>query len=343
MERIDFVLPWVDGNDPIWQKEKEKHNPVRNSDSNSLARFRDMGTLKYVLRAIEKNCPWYNKIYIITIGHYPKWLDINHEKIVLVTHEELFFNKQDLPIFNSVSIEMNLANLKELSDKFVYLNDDTIIINSLEKERFFIENKPVDFLSHGWISRGLFFEKIKGRDSWIFSLNNTLELINKKFKPLKLSQNTLYHESYSFKDKISNFLLENIYKNFLWLEHWHHPQPFLKETINDVFNEFEQEMLASSKNKFRSNTDLNQYIYRYWQFATNNFYAYKHNDALVANLGSVDILDSLIKKIENNQNMNFVCFNDDIHLSENEYDEVKDKLVIYLDSKFTNKAYFEIK
>ena len=342
MEKIDFVLPWVDGSDIAWQEEKAKYNPHHDGDANATARFRDMGTLKYVLRAIEQNCPWYHKIYLITAGHYPAWLDREHEKVVLVTHEELYLDKTHLPTFNSVSIEMNLANLKALSDKFVYLNDDFMIMNALKQERFFIDDKPVDFLSHGWMARNVFFEKIKERDSWVFSLNNTLNLINRKFAPLELNHNSLYHKSYSLADKVSNFLLNNVYKKFLWLDHWHHPQPFLKRTLAEVYNEFTSEITESSKNRFRSNADLNQYIYRYWQFATNNFYAYKHNDALIANLGSEKILDMLINKIESKKRINFVCFNDDVNLSDSQYEQVKEKLVDYLESKFPNKASFEI-
>ena len=342
MEKIDFVFPWVDGNDPQWQRRKERYNPKKDKDSNASARFRDMGTLKYVLRAIETNCPWYNKIYLITEGHYPDWLDIDHEKIVLITHEELYFDKTHLPTFNSVSIEMNLANIKSLSDKFIYLNDDFIIMNKIDKDRFFVEDKPVDFLSHGWVPRNSFFEKIKHRDTWIFSLNNTLNLINKKFDTQNLNSNSLYHKSYSFTDKISNFLLKKLYKKYFWIGHWHHPQPLLKRTLNEVFDEFSKEMMKSSKNKFRSDKDLNQYIYRYWQLASNDFYPYKHNDAIIANLGSEKVLNKLIDKIESNDDINFVCFNDDVNLSDSEYDEIKEKLMEYLESKFPQKASFEV-
>ena len=30
---IDFVVTWVDGNDPIWQAEKAKYSPNKNADS----------------------------------------------------------------------------------------------------------------------------------------------------------------------------------------------------------------------------------------------------------------------------------------------------------------------
>ena len=340
MGEIDFVLPWVDGSDIEWQKRKDNYNPIK-SNENSSSRFRDMETLRYVLRSIEQNCPWYHKIYIITEGHYPKWLNIEHEKIVLITHEELYFDKSHLPIFSSSSIEMNLANIKGLSDKFVYLNDDTIIMNKIEKSRFFIDNKPVDFLSHGWIPRNSLFGKLRRMDAWVHSINNNLKLINKKFSPLKLNKNSLYHSSYNTKTKISNFLLANIYKKIVWLEHWHHPIPYLKSTLIDVHKEFEKEMMICSSNKFRRTNDLTQYLYRYWQLASENFYPYKHNDGLIANVTSIEVLNNMIEKIEKNQNINFVCFNDDLNLSDLEFSRVKGKLNLFLEKYFPNKSSFE--
>ena len=340
MEKIDFVLPWVDGNDINWQNKKEYYNPVKSSENNA-SRYRDMGTLRYVLRSIEKNCPWFNKIYLITEGHYPSWLNIEHEKIVLVTHDELYFDKSHLPIFSSSSIEMNLANLKDLSEKFVYLNDDTVIIREIEPTRFFKDGKPVDFLSHGWIPRNKLFGKLRRMDAWVHSINNNLSLINKKFAPINLKNDYLYHPSYGIKTKISNFLLKNVYKKFIWLEHWHHPIPYLKSTLQEVYNEFKNEMMQCSKNRFRSNNDLTQYIYRYWQLASGEFYPYKYNDGLIANIDSIKTLEKLIARVENEKNINFVCFNDDLNLTDDEFEKVTIILKSFLDEYFPNKASFE--
>ncbi|HIP44142.1 MAG TPA: glycosyl transferase, partial [Sulfurospirillum arcachonense] len=70
MEKIDFVLPWVDNSDLSWQEDRAKHDMNHNAkDHSTETHFRDMHTLKYVLRSIEKHCPWYHQIYIITTGH----------------------------------------------------------------------------------------------------------------------------------------------------------------------------------------------------------------------------------------------------------------------------------
>ena len=342
MDKIDFVLPWVDSNDPQWQHSRNHHRYGNsNHDANAEARFRDMDTLKYALRAIETHCPWYHKIYLITEGHAPSWLNLSHEKITLVTHKELFIDTSHLPVFNSSAIEMNLANLQGLSEKFVYMNDDFIIFNPVTQSRFFKEGKPVDFFSHHFLPRGRLFELLKGRDTWIHSLNNNLSLLNREFAPIKPEKKYLFHPSYSLTDKANNFLLRYLFQRLIWINHWHHPQPMLKQTLHDVYNTFSDAIMQCSMNKFRSKQDLTQYIYRYWQLIKGNFYPYKHYDGLVANLDSLTILEEMIETLETDQSIRFVCFNDSVDLSDEAYRKVKERLVSFLKKRFPQKASFE--
>ena len=343
MEKIDFVLPWVDSSDPQWQKcrNRYKNESSDNKDANSDARFRDMKTLRYALRAIEKNCPWYNKIYLITEGHLPKWLNVDHEKIIHVTHKELFIDTSHLPVFNSSAIEMNLVNIKGLSEQFVYMNDDFIIINPVEQTRFFRDGKPVDFLSHNFIPRNRLFGLLRTRDSWIHSLNNNLALINQTLAPLKFHNQSLFHQSYTLSDKLNNMLLRYAFHKFVWINHWHHPQPLLKQTLNEVYQHFSSRMMQCSQNRFRSNDDLTQYLYRYWQLATEHFVPFKYSDDLVANIDSYKTLQKMIRKLKADTTINFVCFNDSVHLQDAEYATVKKALTAFLEEQFPQKASFE--
>ncbi len=344
MDKIDFVLPWVDSSDPQWKELRKQHKLEKNDchDANAETRFRDMETLRYALRSIEVNCPWYNKIYLITAGHYPDWLDIDHEKIILVSHEELFIDTSHLPVFNSSAIEMNLVNLKGLSEKFVYMNDDFIIWNKIEKKRFFKDDKPVDFFSHHFLPRRKLFELLKGRDTWVHSLNNIINLLNKKFAPITLKKQYLFHNTYTLSEKINNYLFQHLFQRLFWINHWHHPQPLLKNTLKEVCEVFPEKMMSCSQNRFRSNHDLTQYIYRYWQLIHGNFYPYKHNDDLIANIDSYAVLKKLIQILETDESINFVCFNDSTELNNEEYDKVKKWLTAYLENHFPEKASFEI-
>lgn len=339
--KIDFILPWVNGNDPKWLNERNLYIKKENKKENSDFRFRDFGTLKYVLRSIEYNCPWYNKIYLITEGHYPEWLNLSNPKIELISHKEFYFNTEDLPVFSSSSIEMNLANIRSLSDNFVYLNDDMIIINPLEKDRFFKDNLPVDFLCHGWIPRNKLFFLLKGNDSWVKSISNNIKLAKKLVTSLPNNNDSLYNKSYSLKNKFANFLAKNIYHNYFWFEHWHHPQAYKKDTLSFVYKTFEKQLLNCSKNKFRTNSDLTQYIYRYTHLLKNEFFPYKHNDGLIKNISSLDDLETIVSEI-NSGEYNFLCLNDSPKIGDNDFPIIKNAMNTLLDNILPNKSSFEI-
>lgn len=108
--------------------------------------------LRYWFRGVEKFAPWVNKIFFVTYGHMPKWLNIDHPKLVVVKHED-FIPSQYLPTFNSQLIEFNFCYIKDLSERFVYFNDDMFLLNDVSPERFFKDGLPCDLA--GMDSMGL--------------------------------------------------------------------------------------------------------------------------------------------------------------------------------------------
>ena len=139
---IDFVIIWVDGNDPEWQAEKAKYAPPSDSDDR-IERYRDWGLLPYWFRGVEKFAPWVNKIHFVTWGHIPKWLNTEHPKLNIVRHQD-YIPEKYLPTFSSNPIELNLHRIKGLSENFVYFNDDTFIISPVSKNVFFKNDLPCD-------------------------------------------------------------------------------------------------------------------------------------------------------------------------------------------------------
>ena len=116
---IDFVLLWVDDSDPEWKKLKDSYSGrtdymVDNRD----ARYRDWDTLKYWFRGVEKFAPWVNKIYFVTCGHVPEWLNLKADKLVHIKHAD-YIPEEYLPTFSSHTIELNLNRIGELSEHFV--------------------------------------------------------------------------------------------------------------------------------------------------------------------------------------------------------------------------------
>ena len=86
---IDFVLLWVDDSDPQWRALRKQYAPKDHFlIDDREARYRDFETLRYWFRAVEKFAPWVNKIYFITCGHVPAWLNLDAQKLVHVKHSD---------------------------------------------------------------------------------------------------------------------------------------------------------------------------------------------------------------------------------------------------------------
>ena len=49
MEKIDFVIPWVDGSDPAWREEFQRYSPTKGTDAGEN-RYRDWNNLRYWFR-----------------------------------------------------------------------------------------------------------------------------------------------------------------------------------------------------------------------------------------------------------------------------------------------------
>ena len=150
---IDFVMIWVDGNDPEWQKEKAQYDIRVVTTANSEVRYRDWDNLQYWFRAVEKFAPWVNKIHFVTWGHLPPWLDTSNPKLHIVNHKD-FIPEEYLPTFSSHTIELNLHRIEGLAEQFVYFNDDTFLTAPVKPEDFFKNGKPCDTLAQDCIFFG---------------------------------------------------------------------------------------------------------------------------------------------------------------------------------------------
>ena len=104
-------------------------------------RFADNEELKYSLRSVEKFAPWIRRIFIVTNGQIPNWLNLNHPRITLVTHNEIFLNSTHLPTFSSPAIESHIHRIHGLSKKFIYMNDDVFFGMLVWPDDFYTHSK----------------------------------------------------------------------------------------------------------------------------------------------------------------------------------------------------------
>lgn len=328
---IDFVVTWVDMNDPKWQQDFAKHSGKIDNTRNevTVARFRDYGFLKYWFRGIEKFAPWVRKIHFVTCGQHPDWLDINHPKIALVNHED-YIPKQYLPCYNSNLIEIYMHKIPDLTEHFVYFNDDFFIINHLTQKRFFTDGLPNDIAA---------FRLNMGLSLWNKCLRNNIRLINKRFNKkevLARDHDKWFTEAYGDKVRLTRLL--KFYDKFITLRTPHNAQPYLKKTFEEVWEYAGEELTEMSLNRFRSPKDYTLELFKTWQICRSNFAAYNtYNDTKMFPL--LFKSKQAIKAIRE-QSYLLVCINDNEHIRN--FEQIMKGLNASFESILPEKSGFEL-
>ena len=71
---IDFVILWVDDQDPIWIEDKNKYKGQQGNHTNNEVRYRDWQNLKYGLELLKNMHLGLRKIHFVTCGQKPECL-----------------------------------------------------------------------------------------------------------------------------------------------------------------------------------------------------------------------------------------------------------------------------
>lgn len=327
LNKIDFVLTWVDGSDVDWIREFDRFYNERNPNDVSDKRYRSWDNLQYWFRGIEKFSPWVNKIYFVTWGHVPPWLNTNHPKLVIVNHSDIIMDKY-LPVFNANPIEVNLHRIPGLCEQFVYFNDDTFLTGKIGPERFFKNGKPCDIATFNVID-------ISGIEHILL---NNLKVINKYFnkKSVFLSHTTKWL-NYRYKMHITKTLFLLPWKQFTGFYDPHQAQPFLKSTFEAIWAKEKKILQETTASRFRSNTDVNQYLFRYWQLVSAEFSPVDISDSKLLVVRSADEC----KELENDfKRYKLICLNDEVS-DTNEFEIIKKLVLAEFEKILPEKSSFE--
>ncbi|MBC3847246.1 Stealth CR1 domain-containing protein [Winogradskyella echinorum] len=229
--KIDAVILWVDGNDEAY---KSKISPYLKEDQNSTKSFNNryiqVDEIEYTVHSILKYASFINTVFIVTDNQTPEFL--KHENlgdkyanVKIVNHTSIFKGLEtNLPTFNSRTIESCIHRIPELSEHFIYLNDDFFIINPTTKADFFTEN--------GFpILRG-FWQQFEA------------DKFYKKEKTEKASHKAAQEKA----AKILGFKKLFRFK--------HTPHPMRKSTLEAFFNENPEVFLENIKYKFRNRSQF---------------------------------------------------------------------------------------
>ena len=311
MEKIDFVLPWVDGSDPVWHAEKQKWEDLSKvekgstDDANSDCRYRDDGLLRYWFRGVEKFAPWVNRIHFGTCGQKLDWLDENHPKLNLVNHED-FIPPEYLPTFNVRPIDMNYHRIMELSEHFVIFNDDVFLLQPVNEDFFFRAGNPV-------LDANLRYTNTVGWYNWSRVMFNDYCIVNSSFDTGATIWNNRRKwfciKELGYKRVRRNILCYLANKALPVGAYGHVALPHLKSSFLELWEKHAAVLEQTSMQKFRSDDQVNQWLLCAWNQAKGSFYpanAKKRGLYIEVDSDAVDWICEVIR----NQDYPQVCVND---------------------------------
>ena len=162
-DKIDAVITWVDGNDPVHQAKRAQFltNKRENArkDVAGETRFNQVGEIYCCIASILRFAPWINKIYIVTDDQDPhvddyikQYFPENKIPVEIVDHKVVFEGYEKyLPTFNSLAITSVLWRIPGISERFILFNDDVMLQRPVSPEDFYRDNKIVLY-GRRWIS-----------------------------------------------------------------------------------------------------------------------------------------------------------------------------------------------
>ena len=292
---------------------------------------------KYWFRAVEQYAPWVNKVFLITNGTFPQFINPRHPKLVLINHAD-YIPSAFLPTFNSHTIELNLFRIKELSEQFVYFNDDCYINAPIAPEYYFHQGLPCDNNEEKIFPKLVYSEKDKYGVSAVELMDTSvMNAFHDRRKTVRSSIRNWCGPHLGVKGLCKSLVMMRKHK-FQGFRMRHYEQPFLKSVLNEVWEKAE-EPLRDSCTQFRQIAGLNQYIFRYWQFASNQFHpVVLHGKSL--QLGRDDI--HLAVQALSDHQVKSLCLNDTPDCDAERYIKESNLLREAFEKKFPQKSSFEL-
>ena len=269
--KIDMVFTYCDGTDPKFIEEKKQFLKEKDKMNNLPVRYININEITYSVRSVLKFIPWINMIYIITNKQIPP-IDLN-PKIKIIDHTEIIPRKY-LPTFNSDVIESFIHNIPELSDIFLYNNDDMMHTKNIE------------------------ISDILQNDKIIFRNYNSINEINKDTNEYK---KRIYLTSQIFKKTNPSIKLINN----------HHTKILRKSTLQFIEEKYPKLLHELRVNRVRGNNYI-QYLFfciNVDNILNNNIILNQYNDVIVYHLGNKEYREDMFLRIYHKK-PKFLCLND---------------------------------
>lgn len=181
---IDIVYCWCDSADPVFSAKmnalKKKLGMVvdENDGANGACRYQSNDELKYSLRSLEQFAPWINRVFLVVDDDIalPEWLNESHPKLTVIRLSQIV-PEEILPLFNSRSIEFHIPFIPDLSERFLYANDDMLFASEVRPDFFFSDDGYPIFRC---LKSKLNYEDLNIKDEYIHSLASSKRFIRDK-------------------------------------------------------------------------------------------------------------------------------------------------------------------
>tara|TARA_R110002020_G_scaffold45211_3_gene129481 strand:+ start:21 stop:1097 length:1077 start_codon:yes stop_codon:yes gene_type:complete len=135
---IDIVITWVDRNDPTWRKRYE----TTMGEPPGQARYENNDELELCLKSVCAYMPWIRHIYVVTECELPSYAK-EISKVKAIHQDEIMDpNVAALPSFNSNAVESFFHRIPNLSEVFIFGNDDFMVGQPISKAYWFSDNLP---------------------------------------------------------------------------------------------------------------------------------------------------------------------------------------------------------
>ncbi len=257
----------MDGRDPDWQRRKAEATgteiPAAVDDREE--RYRDWDLLRYWFRGVEKFAPWMGKVFFVCGQQPPAWLNPACPRLRIVRHEDYIPSKW-LPTFSSHPIELNMHRIPELSEHFIYFNDDMYLTAPAKEMDFFRKGLPCDSARLNPVPT---LDLAGKTDARIFTIPlNNAEYLNRNYSfracvrksPLRWL-NPKYGASF-----FRNLLLM-AWPRFVGFDEPHLPQPYLKASFEKAWEVYGDILSETCSHRLRDDRDVNPWLIRNLQLA----------------------------------------------------------------------------
>lgn len=296
---IDLVVTWVDGSDLRHKAKRKKfsegNGDVHFDDIGGETRFKSVGEIYYCVASYVKFAPYIRKIFIVTDAQDPKVEDFLkqyfHEdqipEIEIVDHRVIFKGYESfLPVFNSLAIETMLWRIPDLSEHYIYSNDDVMLVRPTTVEDFFVDGKAnaYGYWHMAWTAR--FLRKIRRRRD--------------------------NHKNFSFRDSMLNSAI--LCKAAKFYKIAHTPHAMRKSVLMKYFAEHPDHLISNISQRFRHPSQYNPQVLSY-QIGLDKGKTHtldsrgRFNYLYPKPSRPSDYVETAITNFEENENAKFLCVN----------------------------------